>query len=104
MRTMDTAQVGGYLGNDPIFQENEYGKVTYASLGINNSYKNAKGEWVESTVWVNLKFTGESAQRFSEKAKKDDKTHMEGRPTNSTRVVGDQKVTTVTIAVTHFDL
>jgi single-strand DNA-binding protein len=61
----------GNIGKDtavtPLQNGNAVGK---ASIAISEKYKNAKGELVETTEWVNLEFWGKNAENAGKLLKK----------------------------------
>lgn len=76
-------QLVGNLGMNPEVRTTETGKtVARVSLATNESYKNAKGEWVKQTHWHNLVAWGKTAEMIAEKLQKGNEVMIEGKLTH----------------------
>lgn len=72
-------QLIGRVGETPKSYNFEKGKSSARfSLATNSSYKNAKGEWVESTSWHKIITWNKLAERASEQLEKGKKIMIEG--------------------------
>lgn len=57
---MKKLQIIGNIAKDAEKKENKGGKTFLSfSVGINENYKDANGEWVDKTQWVNCQLYGE---------------------------------------------
>lgn len=53
--TINKVEIQGFLGRDAEVKSFESGrKLVSFSVATNESYKNAKGEWVTNTTWHNV--------------------------------------------------
>lgn len=53
--TVNKVEIQGFLGRDAEVKSFESGrKLVSFSVATNESYKNAKGEWVTNTTWHNV--------------------------------------------------
>lgn len=76
-------QLMGNLGNDPEVKKMENGrKMARFSVATNESYKNAKGEWVENTQWHNLTAWGSVAENVEKNLFKGTEVLIEGKLVN----------------------
>jgi len=76
-------QLVGNLGMNPEVRTTETGKtVARVSLATNESYKNAKGEWVKQTHWHNLVAWGKTAEMIAGKLQKGNEVMVEGKLTH----------------------
>lgn len=69
---MKKLQIIGNIAKDAEKKENKGGKTFLSfSVGINENYKDANGEWVDKTQWVNCQLYGEKvdASRFTKGSK-----------------------------------
>jgi len=73
-------QLVGNLGMDPELRTTETGrKMARMSIATNESYKNAKGEWVKETQWHNLIAWGKTAEAVESKLHKGSEVMIEGK-------------------------
>jgi len=73
-------QLVGNLGMNPEVRTTETGKtVARMSLATNESYKNAKGEWVKQTQWHHLVAWGKTAEIVAAKLQKGNEVMIEGK-------------------------
>ena len=73
-------QLIGNLGADPVIRHFEGGKVlAKLSLATNESYKNTKGEKVQTTQWHNLIAWGGNARVIEQYLQKGSEIAIEGR-------------------------
>lgn len=76
-------QLIGHLGAAPeikIFDENK--KLANLSLAVNDSYKNAKGEWIDETQWFSLVAWSKLANYAEQYLFKGSEVAVEGRIVN----------------------
>ena len=53
--TINKVEIQGFLGRDAEVKTFESGRMLVnMSVATNESYKNAKGEWITSTTWHNV--------------------------------------------------
>lgn len=53
--TINKVELQGFLGRDAEVRTFDSGRTLISfSLATNESYKNSKGEWVDSTTWHNI--------------------------------------------------
>lgn len=79
----------GNLGKDPEFKELGNGnKLARFSLATNESYKNAKGEWIDRTNWVSCISWGKTAEKITNTLKKGNQIMITGK-LNSRLVEGE---------------
>lgn len=53
--TINKVELQGFLGRDAETRTFESGRTLISfSMATNESYKNAKGEWVDNTTWHNV--------------------------------------------------
>ncbi|GHE23271.1 single-stranded DNA-binding protein [Sphingobacterium griseoflavum] len=73
------AQLLGRLGADAEIRTTNQGtKVANVRLATNEYFKNAKGEWEETTYWHNLVFWGKHAEKLSNSCKKGTRLLVQG--------------------------
>lgn len=73
----------GHIGANPETKELESGKkVSRFTLATNETYKNAKGEKVQDTVWHNLVLWGKTATIAEKYLEKGNEIAIEGKITN----------------------
>jgi len=73
-------QCTGNLGADPeVFTFDNGDKQVSFSVGVNESYKNDKGEKIEKTVWVNFVSYKGFAEVIEKYLKKGSKVYVEGK-------------------------
>lgn len=73
-------QLVGNLGMNPEVRTTETGKkMARMSVATNESYKNAKGEWVKETQWHNLIAWGKTAEIIEQKLQKGNEIMIEGK-------------------------
>lgn len=78
-------QLIGRLGQAPDVKHLESGKtVANFSLATNDKYKNAKGEWVETTEWHNVVAWGKTAETIEKYVQKGNEIAIEGKLTTKT--------------------
>lgn len=77
-------QLIGNLGGTPEVKtfEGNSGKVARVSLATNESYRNAKGEYVKETTWHNLVLWGKQAETAERLFKKGSEIVVEGKIVN----------------------
>lgn len=84
----------GHLGQDPELKKvgttKSYSYVRF-SLANRNDYKDKNGQWVENTQWFNLVAWGQVAEEISEKLKKGQQVHIEGKLRSGSFGEGDDK-------------
>lgn len=70
----------GHIGKDIDFRTiGEKNGLSQFSLATNESYKNNKGEYVESTQWHNIKAWGKTAEIMRDVLKKGDEVMVRGK-------------------------
>jgi len=73
-------QLIGNLGMNPEVRTTESGKkMARVSIATNESYKNAKGEWIKETQWHNLVAWGKTAEVIERKLQKGCEVMIEGK-------------------------
>ena len=76
-------QLIGNLGANPEIKTFDQGKkLAKMNLATNESYKNAKGEWVKETQWHNLIAWGKTAEIVEKLLKKGSEVAIEGKLIN----------------------
>ena len=79
-RCVNTVILLGNCGKDPEVRYTASGKpVAKLSLAINESFKNAKGEWQERTHWVSIVAWQRLAEIVGEYVEKGTKLYVQGR-------------------------
>jgi single-strand DNA-binding protein len=74
----------GNLGMDPEVKQTESGyKLVKVSIATNETYKNAKGEKVDETMWHNLIAWGKTAEIMGKYLKKGSEVVVDGKLINS---------------------
>ena len=77
-------QLIGNLGMGPEIKTLESGrKLAKMSIATNESYKNAKGEFVKETQWHNLIAWGKTAEIIEKYLKKGSEVAIDGKLINS---------------------
>ena len=77
---VNRVQLIGNLGKDPELTNTPTGKqVLKLSLATNESYKDAKGEFVTQTSWHNLVAWGALAERMATRLHKGEKIAVAGK-------------------------
>ena len=74
------AMIIGNLGGDPEMRYTPNGRpVTQFNVAVNQSTKNASGEWQEETDWFRVTVWGDRAERTAEQLRKGNRVFVEGR-------------------------
>lgn len=74
----------GNAGNDPEIRTFSNGqKVARVRIAVNESYKNANGEWVQQTQWFPLSGFGNMADRMEKTIRKGVYFAIDGRLHNN---------------------
>ncbi len=77
---VNRVQLIGNLGKDPELTQTATGKqLLRVSLATNESYKDAKGEFVTNTTWHNLIAWGPLAERMAKRLSKGEKIAVAGK-------------------------
>ncbi|MCF8239537.1 MAG: single-stranded DNA-binding protein [Saprospiraceae bacterium] len=77
---VNRVQLIGNLGKDPELTQTATGKqFLRVSLATNESYKDAKGEFVTNTTWHNLVAWGPLAERMATRLSKGEKVAVAGK-------------------------
>jgi single-strand DNA-binding protein len=80
MPTLNRVQLIGRLGKDPESRFTPSGKkYTYFSLAVSNVHKNANGETVDDTDWINIEAWGRVGEICDEYLHKGSLIYVEGR-------------------------
>lgn len=70
----------GTLAGDPEVRYTESGKaITSFSVALNDSYKDASGNYIETVCFARIKFFGRSGEAFAKFHKKGDRVAIEGK-------------------------
>ncbi len=76
---VNSVQLLGRLGADAEIKTTNQGtKVANIRFATNEYFKNAKGEWEETTYWHNLVFWGKHAEKLSSTSKKGTRLLLQG--------------------------
>lgn len=77
---VNRVQLIGNLGKDPELKNTPTGKqLLRVSLATNETYKDAKGEFVTTTTWHNLVAWGPIAERMATRLHKGEKIAIAGK-------------------------
>ena len=77
---VNRVQLIGNLGKDPELTQTSTGKqLLRLSLATNETYKDAKGEFVTNTSWHNLVAWGPLAERMATRLHKGEKVAVSGK-------------------------
>jgi len=81
MSTMrNSVMMVGRPGADPEVKNlNNNKKVAHFNLAVAENYKNAEGEWVNTTQWISIVAWGNVAERVENKVKKGLQIAIDGR-------------------------
>lgn len=85
MSTMkNSVMLIGNAGSEPEIKTFDNGqKVAKVRIAVNESYKNANGEWVQTTQWFGLVAYGKIADRFEKSIHKGVLFAIDGRLHNN---------------------
>jgi single-strand DNA-binding protein len=78
--SLSKAMIIGNLGGDPEMRYIPSGRpVTTFNVAVNQSTRNAAGEWQEETDWFRVTVWGDRAERTAEQLRKGNRVFVEGR-------------------------
>lgn len=79
-RTVNKVILLGNVGKDPDIRSTPSGSiVANFSMATTNSYKDARGDWQDKTMWHNCAAFGKLAEVVRDYLKKGSKVYLEGR-------------------------
>jgi len=78
--TMNKVEIQGFLGRDAEVKTFESGRTLVSmSVATNESYKNAKGEWVTTTTWHNVTYWKNKKEEATDFLKKGEMVYVSGK-------------------------
>jgi len=77
---LNKVELIGFAGTDAEVKEIKKGvKMGRFSLATSEGYKNAKGEWVNTTTWHKIVLWNDNAQKAAETVKKGSRVSLTGK-------------------------
>lgn len=78
--TINKVEIQGFLGRDAEVKTFESGRTLInMSIATNDSYKNNKGEWVNSTIWHNVTYWKNKKDESTDFLKKGELIYISGK-------------------------
>jgi|GEM_PF-2498052 len=101
MSDLHKIQVTGRLGKDPERHDTQNFQEAKSSLGVNNSFKDADGQWKSATTWYPLAFYNHHAEKAMKLAK-GAKVFVDGKLSVKTFVKDGKEINYTKIVVNDF--